>query len=302
MWRSEIARKELAEKYHRYAWWVAWPLIVLAVFSGCARSCSSDPAATSYSVQQQITNYGSTAILTYLTATPADGSRLADVFGELTKPPTGQQGVPLPRRTVLASFANAEPAGGNADSADWLVELTAITTDGSETWQVPVRVFGDAYRVTQLPGLVPGLTTGPPISADAATPIEVCSSTASRRGAGPCTDSPIAATLRDFFNAWLTGNGDLSRVADTDAVQAFSSPPFSKAQIVSASSATQVPDQPAGDLTTSVIVWGAKTKTVQLSYTLKLTASAGRWVVTDISAVPSVREEKTESPTAPAGP
>jgi len=302
MWRSEIARSTFTENYQRYAWWVAWPLILLAVFSGCARSCSAPEQTTSQSAQQEITTYGATAILAYLTATPSDGDKLAVMFGELTKPPSGQQGVPLPRRTVLASFASAEPLGSEANPSDWRVELTAITTDGTETWQVPVRSFGASYRATQLPGLVPGLASGPPISVNAAAPIEVCDPGKSRQGEGPCTDSPVAATLRDFFTSWLTGSGDLARVADTSRVPAFGSAPFSRVQLVEAYAGSQIPQQPEGDLTVSVIVWGAKTKTVQLSYTLNLTASAGRWVVSDISAAPTVREENNDSPTAPAGP
>lgn len=289
MWRSEIARSAITDKYQRYVWWVAWPLILLAVFSGCARSCSAPAATTSQTVQQEIITYGSTAILAFLTATPADADELTAIFGDLTKPASGQEGIPLPRRTVLASFASAKPFGGKENSTDWLVKLTAVTPEGPETWQLPVRIFGSAYRPTQLPGVVPGLASGPPITVNAAAPIDVKS------------DSAVATTLRDFFSAWMTGSGDLGRVADITRVPAFASSPFSRVRLIEAYAGGQIPQQPEGDLTAGVIVWGTNTQTVQLSYTLTLTASAGRWVVSNISAVPSVREEKANSPTTPAG-
>jgi hypothetical protein len=276
MWRSEIARSAIAQNYHRYVWFAAWPLILLALFSSCGGHSGSD-AGPDRTVQDEVTTYGATAVLSYLTATPGDGDRLSAIFGDLIAPPAGQQAIPLPRLSVLTSFANAKPA---AQQGDWEVRVTAITTDGPSTWLVPVRASGAGYRPLQLPGLVPGLASGPAVTPNASGPIDVEA------------DSAIAVTLRDFFDAWLTGKGDLSRVADTTAVPAFTTPPFSKVQVLEAYAGSEIPQQPQGDLTVAVIVWATKTQTSQNSYTLKLTASAGRWVVTDVSATPPVREEK----------
>lgn len=275
MWRSDIARSAFAQNYHRYVWFAAWPLILLALFSSCGSHGSV--AGPDTTVQDEVTTYGSTAVLAYLTATPGDGDKLSAIYGELIAPPAGQQAIPLPRLSVLTSFAHAKPA---AQQGDWEVRVTAITADGPSTWLLPVRSSAAGYRALQLPGMVPGLTTGPAVTPDAAGTIDVKA------------DSAVAVTLRDFFDAWLAAKGDLSRVADTTSVPAFPAPPFSKVQVLQAYAGSEVPQQPQGDLTVAVIVWGTKTQTSQNSYTLKLTASAGRWVVTDVSATPAVRQEK----------
>ncbi|MGD9622192.1 MAG: conjugal transfer protein [Mycolicibacterium sp.] len=285
MWRSEIARSATTQYYHRYVWFLAWPLILMALFSSCGGHSVHD-AGPDATVKDQVTTYGATAILSFITASPADAAELTAIFGELIKPPAGQQSIPLPHQTVLASFASAKQQG---KSDDWLVELTAITTDGPTHWQVPVRVSSSRYRVTQLPGITPGLPTGPAVAVNAAAPVDVNS------------DAPVSVTLRDFFTAWLTGTGDLGRVADTTAVQRFATPPFTRVKVMEAYAGAQIPQQPQGDLTVGVVVWGMNTQTTQSSYTLKLTASAGRWVVSDVAAQPSVRTENTSS-TSPAGP
>lgn len=285
MWRSEIARSTIVAKYHRYVWFVAWPLIIAALFSSCTGHVAPS-AGPDTTVHDRVTAYGASAILSFITAGPADASELTAIFGELIKPPTGQQSIPLPRQTVAASFASAKQ---QATPNDWLVELTAITPDGPVHWQVPVRVFDAGYRVTQLPGIVPGPPTGPAVTVNAAAPVDVGS------------DAPVAVTLRDFFTAWLTGTGDLGRVADTTAVPRFAAAPFSRVKVMQAYAGSQIPAQPQGDLTVGATVWGMNTQTTQLSYTLKLTASADRWVVSDVAAQPPVRAESGSS-TSPAGP
>lgn len=288
LWRSEIARTAIAQNYQRYVWFVAWPLILLAVFAGCVRSAPTDGQADQ-TERQQVTDYGAVAILSFVTATPADSAKLSAIYGELIKPPEGQQGIPLPRRTVLASFASAEPPASKDDS--WWVTLSTITADGQESWQVPVQVFPSGPRVLQLPGVVPGVSAGPAVAVKAAAPIDVTAK-----------DEAIAVTLRDFFDAWLTGRGDLGRVADTATVPAFSAPPYTRAQLVQAYAGSQIPQQPEGTITAGVTVWATKTSTDQLSYTVTLTAAAGRWVVSDIAAHPLVTETKGDTPAVTAGP
>lgn len=287
MWRSEETKSAAGEVYRRYAPFVMWPLLLLALFSSCSGR-SGTTAAPDTTVQDAVRSYGATAILTYLTATPADGAKLAAIYGDdLIKPPAGQKSIPLPRLNVLASFALAKPSG---TQGDWLVTLTAITDGDTETFMVPIHPAGTGYRPTALPGKMPGTVTGPEVTVNESVPVDVKSASA------------VATTLRDFFNAWLAGQGDLGRVADTTSVPAFATPPFGSVQVMEAAAAQQVPEQPTGDLTVGVTVWGMHTQTYQLSYTLKLTASAGRWVVTDIAAAPPVTDAKKNSPTPTSGP
>lgn len=281
MWRSEIARSAITENYHRYVWFLAWPLIMLALIGSCAGR-STPNAGPDQTVQDEVTRFGASAILAYITTSPTDVGKLTPIFGEFIKAPANQHAVPLPRLTVSASFASAKPTK-DAPEGFWDVSLTAATTDGAVTYLMPVRKSASGYRALQLPGVIPGPAQGPAVAVNAAAPIDVNS------------DAAVAVTLRDFFTAWMTGKGDLSRVADTKTVPVFATPPFIKVQLMTAYAGSQIPQQPEGELTTGVIVWGTKTQTTQLSYTLKLTASAGRWVVADIAAQPLTREEKGNS-------
>lgn len=289
MWRSELAKSAFGENYRRFAPFVIWPLLLLALFSSCSGR-SGQVQAPDTTVQDEVRSYGAAAILTYLTATPADGPKLAAIYGdELIKPPAGQPAIPLPRLNVLASFASAKQKG---TQSDWVVSLTAITDNDTQTFMVPIHATGSGYRPTSLPGVTPGTVTGPAVTVNESAPVDVSAR----------SNSPVGITLRDFFNAWLAGQGDLGRVADTTSVPAFTSPPFGSVTVMQAAAAQQIPEQPSGDLTVGVTVWGMHTQTYQLSYTLKLTASAGRWVVTDVAATPPVSDAKNNSPTPASGP
>lgn len=286
MWRSELAKSALGDKYRRYVWFAAWPLIMLALFSSCSGR-SGPSAGLDGTVHDEVQAFGAGAILTYLTATPADGAKLAAIYGdELIKPPEGQQSIPLPRLNVLTSNGAAEPA---ATQGDWKVYLTAVTDSDTETYMVMVRAFGSGYRPLGLPGLMPGPAVGPALTVTQGAVVDVKS------------DSAVAVTLRDFFDAWLAGKGDLGRVADTKTVAAFGTPPFGSVEVMAAYAGEQIPQQPSGDLVVGATVWGMHTQMSQLSYTLKLTASAGRWVVTDIAATPPVSETKSSSQTPQSG-
>ena len=285
MWRSDIARTAVAQHYQRYVWFVAWPLILLALFASCGGR-SSSTADPDGAVRDQVSRYGGAAILAFITAGPADGARVETFFGGLVKPPAGQQAIPLPRETVLASFASAEPQRAQGD---WRVALTAVTSGGVVNWQVPVRVLPSGFRVLGLPGLMPGLPTGPAVTVDAAAVVD------------PKSDAPVAVTLRDFFTAWLTGSGDLGRVADVSSVPTFAAAPFSRVTVMEASAGAAIPESPQGTVSVRAVVWGMNTQTTQLSYDLDLTAVSGRWVVSDVAAQPAVRVDNT-TPTASAGP
>lgn len=303
LWRSEIARSAIAQNYQRYAWFVAWPLILLALVGSCSRSCSTPDTAASPDFVDAVTAAGANATLAYLTAGPGDAERLKSIFGaNLIKAPEGQQGIPLPRKTVLSSTASAKRIDGEEgkppdgkDGSVWLVKVSIVTPDGSEEWQTTMRATkGPAFRPVELPGVRPADPSGPEVAAVAVSTLDVkCADTKENTG---CKDSDkaIVVTLRDFFDAWLCGKGDLARVADTSKVEAFGTPPYSSARLVSVAAAAAVPNKVEGQLPIKVIVWGTKTSTEQNSYTLTLTASAGRWVVTDIAAPPPLKESKSD--------
>lgn len=296
MWRSDIARTAIAQNYQRWSWFVAWPLILLALIGACSRSCSDPETAVTPDERAAISAKGTEATLAYLTAGPGDADRLAEIFGEdLIKAPAGQQGIPLPRKTVLSSTSWAKKIE-SGDGSQWLVMVGIVTPDGSEQWQTKVRLTaGGAVRVVELPGHRPQDPAGPHVAAVAVSTLDVkCADPAVRDGCKE-SDKAIVMTLRDFFDAWLCGKGDLARVADLGKVPAFVKPPYSRVQIVSATAAAAVPTTTEGTLPIQVIVWGTKTSTEENSYTLTLTASAGRWVITDIASPAPVKESKSDA-------
>lgn len=296
LWRSEIARSAITQNYQRYVWFVAWPLILLALVGSFARSCSTPEAGDSLDFVDAVTASGANATLAYLTAGPGDAERLKAIYGtKLIKAPEGQQGIPLPRKTVLSSTSSAKKLDSNDDSL-WLVKVSIVTPDGSEEWQTKMRATkGPAVRPVELPGRRPEDPAGPEVAVTAVSTLDV--KCADPKGNDGCKDSDkaIVVTLRDFFDAWLCGKGDLARVADTGKVPAFRTPPYSTARLVSATAAASVPNKIEGTLPIQVVVWGAKTSTEQNSYTLTLTASAGRWVIADIASPPPVTESKSDA-------
>lgn len=287
MWRSELAKTEFRQQYNRYVWFVVWPVLIYLMVMSCSGPSGSGTGEDT-TVRDGVTSWGSQAILAYVTASPADGDRLATYYGDLLKPPPGVKGIALPRLHVRASTAYAKPAD---TPDDWNVYVTVVTDTASPTFMTTVRKYPSGYTVLAVPSQVPGPAAGPAVSVNAGSPVDVAN-----------IKTPLMSTLTDFFNAWLTGNGDLSRVANTSTVPAFVKPPASKVDIKDVTAAEQVPDQPSGDLTVGATVWMTNTGTYQLSYTLKLSASDGRWVVASITATPPVGKAENSSQTPASGP
>ncbi|MGV9797339.1 hypothetical protein ACWDTP_04670 [Mycobacterium sp. NPDC003449] len=304
MWRSDIARSAIRENYPRYVWFVAWPLILLALVGSCSRSCSTPDTVASPDFVDAVTASGANATLAYLTANPGDAERLKAIFGaNLIKAPEGQQGIPLPRKTVLSSTSSAKRIDGEEgkapdgkDGSVWLVKVSIVTPDGSEVWQTKMRATaGPAFRPVELPGRRPDELAGPEVAPVAVSSLDIKCADLNEKEGCKDSDKAIVVTLRDFFDAWLCGKGDLARDADTAKVPAFARPPYSRAQMVSVTAAAAVPNKVEGVLPVQVIVWASKTSTEENSYTLTLTASAGRWVVADIASPPPVKESKSDA-------
>jgi hypothetical protein len=273
VWRSEIAKTEIGALYQRYVWFVVWPLLIFLLIGACSRSCSP-PAGDSDTTRVSASAYGAAAVLAYLTASPADLGKLTAIFGVLVKTPDGQ-GFPLPQETVVAAFTSGtEPQDVGKGRSGWLVKETVITADGVQEWQVPVVSDGTGYRAVTLPGVIPAPPTSASIPSGASEKIEVSN------------NSELSVTLRDFFAAWLTGHGDLSRVADTTAIPVFATPPYASVQVLSASTGTALPQDVSGSLSVAVTVLATETASAEISYTLQLSASAGRWIVSSVSAAP----------------
>jgi hypothetical protein len=169
------------------------------------------------------------------------------------------------------------------------VVVSHISTNPGSVWvylerrrvaRVSRQSPGAGYRAVTLPGVIPPPPTSASIPSGAAQKIEVTDS------------SELSVTLRDFFAAWLTGHGDLSRVADTAAIPVFAAPPHASVHVISAYTGTQLPQDASGSIAVWATVLATETATAEISYTLQLSASAGRWIVTSVSAAPILGGQK----------
>lgn len=287
-WRSEAAKSTLSEEHRKYAPYIAYVLILITFWVACTGGCSR--GATDSTNTSDVKTYGLEALTAFIGASSSDHEAADIYYGALLKPPvvqgtnTGSSSTsttgdplptafPFPNQTVLAVIPS-EPTrlGDRPDkSVSWLVSADILTPEGQSTWQQRVLAATDGtYRVDALPGTHPGIPANTPQA-----------STASLSQLDAKSD--VYRTLGDFLSAWLTGSGDLTRVADTTTVAAFKEPPYTSVQIISAT-ANNVPDKIEGSITVSTSVIVTKTFPMELSYTLAMTAASGRWVVTNASA------------------
>lgn len=274
-------KSELAAWHNSYAWWVAWPLILFAVLGACSHSCSA-PAAGGGVVKAKVNSFGQEALVAFVSASPGEHGRAEVAYGSLVQPACDTSaaparpdscGFPYPDQTVLG-VADREPVllGTRADkSQEWEVSAAVLATDGQQIWQQRVIVTAKGvYRLDGLPGVIPPEPTEPPTSG-------------ARQLSKLDEKSAVYTTVKDFLNAWLTGSGDLSRVADTTTVAAFKTPPHDSVEILSVD-ASRVPEKIEGSITAATTIIATKSAATEMSYTLTMAAASGRWIVTNVSA------------------
>jgi hypothetical protein len=269
-------KSELLAQHNKYAWVIAWPLILLAALASCTQSFSSGSTASDSAEKNAVQGFGQKAITAYVSASAVDTAAVTVIYGPLVAAPSDGTGFPFPAETVLGVIGAGDPdlVATRADKSQvWNVRVDVLTVRGEQRWlQQIVAIPGGSFQVEGLPGKIPGAKIVVPPAPD-------------EQGHGLTkvdAGSPIYTTVADFFDAWLTGKGDLSRLAG-DSVDAFSEPPYSKVSIDSVN-ASREPDKVAGSVNASVSVIAEKIASEKISYNLTLTAVGGRWVVTDVAA------------------
>lgn len=285
VWRSKEMQSELLTLHSRYAWFVVYPLLILALIAACGGR--SDGAGDSSS-DENIRDTGRAAVEAYVSATATDSAAAEEVYGPLVAPPKTsdgqQQGFPFPGLTVLsASAGTPRLVETRPDKTTiWAVEVHVITDTGMRTYEQRVaETVEPAYRVEGLPGRVP-----PPRRAPMPDKPLTDQQFAEVRADTPehSTAHDAYSTVKDFFDAWLAGKGDVKRLADA-SVPLFEQPPYSEVVLTSVS-ASKMPNKIDGSITVSATVIATDAAPEELHYTLTLTGASGRWVVTDVTAVP----------------
>lgn len=278
MWRSQEMQSELLSLHNRYAWFVVYPLLLLALIGACGRDSGVVQDSAS---EGDVRDTGQEAVTAYVSATTTDSAAAEQIYGSLVTPVKAADGqeepFPFPGLTVLAaSSSKPELKETRSDKTKiWAVDVHVLTDAGALTYEQSVAETADqAYRVDALPGLMP-----PPRRAEVP---ETQQATANFAGVDPGTS--VYTTVHDFFAAWLTGDGDISRVADT-TVPLFPEPPYSTVTLETVN-ASKVPDKIEGSITVVASLIAERIVPEKLNYNLTLTGASGRWVVTDATAVP----------------
>lgn len=294
MWRGNVATAELSKQHNKYVWWIMWPIVLILL----ARSCGGgDDQSDGTETLDEVKGFGQSAIVAFVGSSPADTAGAESYYGPLVAPGRDGGGFPYPGETVLGVSARTPKKKDTLrdKSTSWLVTADVITDEGPQTWQQYVVVTDkNTFRVDGLPGFVPPEKLAPLDqiqSQQGGQGAQTCatatgqSASTSQEGQGVTQDSPVCQTLKDFFNAWLTGNGDLSRVAN-DSVPTFVTAPFDTVEIESIKPSNS-PDKIEGTITVASTVIATKIKSQKMFYNLTLTGASGRWVVTDVSASPA---------------
>lgn len=279
VWRSQEMQSELLTLHNRYAWFVVYPLLLLALIGACGRDSG---AAEGSGSEGDVRDTGQEAVTAYVSATTTDSAAVEEIYGPLVAPVKAADGqtqpFPFPGLTVLAaSSGEPELKETRSDKTKiWAVDVHVLTDAGALTYEQSVAETADqAFRVDALPGLVP-----PPRRAEVP---ETQQAIANFVGVDP--DTAVYTTVRDFFSAWLTGEGDITRVADDARVPLFPESPFSRVTLETVN-ASKVPDKVEGSITVMVSLIAERIAPEKLNYNLTLTGASGRWVVTDATAVP----------------
>lgn len=215
MWRSQEMRKELKELHSRYAWLIIWPVVLFLLLKSCGGEAGS--AAPDSDRLDNVIRYSVNSVSAYVSASAASSSSAEAIYGKLVAPPSGQESFPFPDETILGISAGTPKLKSTASNKSemWSVPVDVTTDDGTQTWLQYVMITTDgAISVQDLPGLLP-----PPKSGDKPT-VSAAGKGLTRVDAG----SRIYISTKDFLNAWLTGAGDISRLAESQ-VPTFVNPP-----------------------------------------------------------------------------
>ncbi|HYB37801.1 MAG TPA: hypothetical protein VEF72_20010 [Mycobacterium sp.] len=102
-------KSELLAQHNRYAWLLAWPLILFAVVGSCAQSFSSGSTASDTGEKDAVQGFGQRAITAYVSASAVDTAAVAAIYGPLVAAPSDGTGFPFAAETVLGVIGAGAP-------------------------------------------------------------------------------------------------------------------------------------------------------------------------------------------------
>ncbi|MEU6175890.1 conjugal transfer protein [Streptantibioticus parmotrematis] len=185
-------------------------------------------------------------------------------------------------------------AGGSASTAASAGSVTAPAGTGLRYFQVPVRASGSGFVAAALPAEVSA-----PAASGSSAPL------AYGQANPPVTGDPATGTLSEFLNAYLTGNGDLTRDLSPGTVIAPVTPaPYARVSVTqvaqaggsgdaSANSTTVPADGTRRQLLVDVDATDSSVAVRPLTYAVELKARAGRWEVDQLQAAPLLSSDQT---------
>lgn len=192
------------------------------------------------------------------------------------------EAVPDSQDTATAAGREEErPAGSWTATVAVDVRTSAKAAAVRRYFQVPISWQSGALVAQALPAPVPA----PAIAEDPETAY----------ADSAALQDPLASSIAEFFKAFLTGNGDVTRYITPDApIRAVTPAPYAEVEIDEVQTDRDLTDvdqnAPADGERLRVLVTAAGTSAAQqsisLQYSLTVTARANRWEVTSIDPGP----------------
>lgn len=279
--------------------WVVYGLIVLmglgslCGFLAFTRPAPAAPPVADPGVSSQQQEAGALAqayLSAWLTATSDDHAALDEYSPEAAAGLRGRSPISYRDLTV----ASVEDAPG--DMTTVVVSASIETTednDGEEvtTWtpywyQVAVQADGDTLTPVGLPTPVsrPAIGSSPALGYP-----------------GRVVDRDLQATVEDFMTAYLTGQGDVTRVVSPESTITAITPAYwTRATVRTLASTEEIADSdPVDGRTAELLVNVDLTRddtTKPAQYVLGMTVRDGRWEVQSLNSAPALSNRATEQP------
>lgn len=230
--------------------------------------------------------YATRLVLAWLQATQSEDQDLHDLIDQ---PAAASARTPFKVTAPAVAAITAQP------DDIWAVTVAATVTDARDRaarryFQVPVRLHEATVTALALPSPV----AGPAHTTTAATEYPAIIA----------LTSVLAAGIGQFLDAYLTGDGDLTRYLTPGSVIPPVTPPAYTAVTLQdlRADADLDPDSPPPDATRLRVLATATaavtdSQAVTITYPLTLTARDGRWEITAIDPAPALDPARSTSQT-----
>lgn len=230
--------------------------------------------------------YGTRVVLAWLTATRTTSDQALTLLPQL-RPGQLPETAPLVRDAVVSSVTP-----GDLEQGLWSVTVgydvgTAVPDSDAVLWsrqyaQVVLQVQPSSTGYTAAAVSLPSAVAGP----QTASPVVTLGYSAQLS-----TDDPLLQTASQFLEAYLTGQGDITRVLTPGTeIAAVTPAPYSQITAITGAAVEEDALEPVDGAVAEVLVTAWVTRadetSVQVQYPLQLTARSGRWEVTAIQSTP----------------